>query len=65
MEAIGSLLLVLVVLALAMAAYFLPYIIASKRKHKNSTAIFVLNLFLGWTFLGWVVTLVWAFSAQD
>jgi hypothetical protein len=23
-------------------------------------AIFVLNLFLGWTFVGWVVALVWA-----
>jgi hypothetical protein len=40
--------------------YFLPTIIAAICKHRNSGAIFVLNLFLGWTFLGWVVALVWA-----
>ncbi|MEP6668432.1 MAG: superinfection immunity protein [Chthoniobacter sp.] len=38
--------------------YFLPSIIG---RHKtNAFAIFVLNFFLGWTFLGWVVALVWA-----
>ncbi|NBX53217.1 MAG: superinfection immunity protein [Proteobacteria bacterium] len=40
--------------------YFLPFIISLSRKHKDSTAIFVLNLFLGWTFVGWVVALIWA-----
>jgi hypothetical protein len=29
---------------------------------KNKGAIFVLNLFLGWTLIGWVVALVWAVS---
>lgn len=42
------------------ALYFLPYIIARYRKHKDATAISVVNLFLGWTFIGWVVALVWA-----
>jgi hypothetical protein len=27
--------------------------------------IFVLNILLGWTFLGWVVALVWSFTAQE
>ncbi len=40
--------------------YFLPFLIALIRNHIDSTAIFVLNLFLGWTFFGWVVALVWA-----
>ncbi|MGI9229089.1 MAG: superinfection immunity protein [Gammaproteobacteria bacterium] len=43
--------------------YFLPFIIAINRGHHNTAAIFVLNLFLGWTFLGWVVALVWSFTA--
>lgn len=38
--------------------YFLPSIVGSR--HHNAGAIFVLNLFLGWTFLGWVIALVWA-----
>jgi hypothetical protein len=44
--------------------YFAPAIVASARKHHNTLAIFVLNFFLGWTFLGWVVALVWAFTAD-
>lgn len=44
--------------------YFLPTFVASNRKHVNGTSIFLVNLFLGWTFLGWVVALVWASSAN-
>ena len=40
--------------------YFLPTIIAVLRGHPSSLAIFVLNLFLGGTFIGWVLALVWA-----
>ena len=50
--------LVVVVLLL----YFLPAIIASARKHNQRVAIFWLNLFLGWTFLGWIAAFVWAFT---
>lgn len=42
--------------------YFVPGVIAGFRGHKNATAITILNLFLGWTFLGWVIALVWAFT---
>lgn len=40
--------------------YFIPAGLAKSRKHRNAGAIFLLNLFLGWTFIGWVVALVWA-----
>ena len=43
--------------------YFIPSIIAGARGHHQTVAIVVLNLFLGWTFLGWVAALVWAFMA--
>ncbi len=42
--------------------YFLPAMIAYRYRHTNATAIAVLNFFLGWTFLGWVIALVWAFK---
>ena len=42
--------------------YFLPTMCASYVKNKNTTSIFILNLFLGWTLIGWVVSLVWAFK---
>lgn len=56
----AALLLVLV----ALAIYFLPWLIAVNRDHGNRGSIGVLNLFLGWTFLGWVIALVWAFSSE-
>ncbi len=45
--------------------YFLPAIIASEKKHPSTNSIFVLNLFLGWTFLGWVISLIWALNSQN
>lgn len=41
----------------------LPTVIALFRGHHNVGAIAVLNLFLGWTFLGWIGALVWSFTA--
>ena len=52
----------LVVIAVLLVLYFLPSIIASKRNHSNAVSIALLNLFLGWTFLGWIGALIWAFS---
>ena len=40
--------------------YFIPSIVATKRSHHNRLAINILNIFLGWTFLGWVIALTWA-----
>jgi hypothetical protein len=40
--------------------YFVPTMIGIRKK--NATAIAVLNIFAGWTFIGWVVALVWACS---
>ncbi len=40
--------------------YFLPSIIALARSKRDLLAIFLLNLFLGWSVIGWIVALVWA-----
>jgi hypothetical protein len=45
--------------------YFLPSIIALARSKRNTLSIFLLNFFLGWTLVGWVVALVWAVKADD
>jgi Superinfection immunity protein len=44
--------------------YFLPTIIAGARHKQNTVAIGALNLFLGWSFIGWIVALIWALSAD-
>jgi hypothetical protein len=56
------LLIVFVVFAVAVIAYFLPAIVATKRGHKNAGAITVLNVLLGWSGLAWVIALIWAFT---
>lgn len=61
MEALFGLLLVLLLLVLGFGFYFLPAIVAFYRGHHNKMAILVLNLLLGWTFLGWVGALIWSF----
>jgi uncharacterized membrane protein len=45
--------------------YFVPSVIAFKRKHKNFIPILLVNIFFGWTFIGWVIALVWSFSHQN
>jgi hypothetical protein len=52
----------LVFLVAGVALYFLPSIIA--RNKRNAGAIFALNLLLGWTFVGWIVSLVWALTVD-
>lgn len=44
--------------------YFLPSIIALCRRHRNLIPIIVLNVFLGWTILGWIIALIWCFTAD-
>ncbi|MDQ7018000.1 MAG: superinfection immunity protein [Robiginitomaculum sp.] len=43
--------------------YFLPWIIALIRGHHNAGAIFLLNVLLGWTFIGWIVAFIWSFTS--
>jgi len=50
----------LILLTLVLAIYFLPSLIALLRHHKNKLTIFLLNLFLGCTVIGWVSSLVWS-----
>jgi hypothetical protein len=44
--------------------YFLPVIIAAVRSKRDTLGIFLLYFFLGWTFLGWIMALVWAVKAD-
>src|SRR3954453_10189208 len=40
--------------------YLLPTMIAAGRKSKRTAGVFVVNFFLGWTLIGWVLALAWA-----
>jgi len=47
------------------ALYLLPTMIADVRGHPHPIAIFVLNVLLGWTVLGWLAALVWSFVGSS
>jgi len=53
---------VVLIAGLLIGGYFLPTILG--RKKANSGAIFLLNLLLGWTVIGWVAALVWALTVD-
>jgi hypothetical protein len=38
--------------------YFLPYIVAEARHSDRRTQVLLINIFLGWSGLGWIVALV-------
>ncbi len=48
---------------IAFALYFLPTIFAGERKHPSGWGILAVNLFLGWTIIGWVGALAWSLAA--
>ena len=45
---------------LIFVVYFLPTFIALIRRYNDSLGIMALNCLLGWTFVGWVVALIWS-----
>jgi hypothetical protein len=42
----------------------LPTIIATRRRHRQTLAIIVLNILGGWTGILWVIAVVWACTAD-
>jgi hypothetical protein len=52
----------IVVVALAIVVYFMPAFVAFNMHKPRRVPILVLNILLGWTFIGWMVLFVWAFE---
>lgn len=45
--------------------YFVPTIIAVRRRHRSTGGIVALNILTGWTLIGWVAALVWSLSSAQ
>ncbi len=52
----------MIFLTLSFLLYFAPALLATSRRAPNATAIWLTNFFVGWTVIGWVITLVWALN---
>lgn len=46
----------------ALALYFLPAIVADRRKRHDLLTIALFNACLGWTGFGWLVAIYWAYT---
>jgi len=50
---------------LGLALYLLPTIIAAARGKRKIVGIVLVNVLLGWTFIGWVAALIWACLVEE
>ena len=51
-----------IILFFLLTLYCVPMIIAIAKGHKNKVAISVLNILVGWTFIGWIAALIWSLT---
>ena len=56
---------VLVLIVVSAGFYFLPSIVAGVRHVPNFGSVLVVNIFLGWTLIGWVVAMAMAARSVD
>jgi hypothetical protein len=61
---VGGALGVIVIIALIAAGYFLPTLIAWGRHHRTGS-VFLVNLLVGWSLIGWIVSLVMAVGQKE
>jgi hypothetical protein len=59
-----GLLLAFLAFTLFICVYLLPTFIAYRKDKKDKLAILLINIFLGSTFIGWVIALVWALTTD-
>lgn len=61
----GSTILLILLILIGLITWFLPAAIAIMRQHHNAVPITLATIFLGWTCIGWLLCLIWSFSAAD
>lgn len=56
--------IVISIVLILITLYFIPSIIAIKKRHKDLFKILMINTFLGWTIVGWIISLVMVINKQ-
>jgi hypothetical protein len=52
-------------IAICAIFYFLPAVIAWYRHASHFSGVLVLNLFTGWTLIGWIAAFIWACVSKE
>ena len=55
----------LVIVGLVAVMYFLPSLIALGRRNPDINSVFLINLWLGWTVIGWITAIGWALDRRS
>jgi Ca2+/H+ antiporter len=53
-----------IILIVVLIIYMLPTLIAYGREHPRRQELTVINIFLGWTLIGWLAVFLWAALAR-
>ena len=61
---VWELIAVMTFLLFLFVMYWLPTLIAIVRQTPSALGVAMLNFFLGWTIIGWILALVWALAAN-
>jgi len=61
----GAVVAIAWVVAVLTLGYMLPWAIAASRGKANQAAVGLINLFLGWSLIGWIVAMVMACQAHQ
>lgn len=56
----GNLIVQIIAAVLALALYFLPALLADRRKRHDVLTLALFNACLGWTGFGWLLALYWS-----
>ena len=52
---------IIVIYMIVKYLYLYPYNLAKENKnHNNLQGLLILNIFLGWTLIGWIICVIWA-----
>lgn len=51
-----------IIVLICFSLYMIPTIIAFRRKTKNRVPVMILNFFLGFSLIGWVIALMMSFN---
>ena len=55
---------ILILVVAALILYFLQSVIAYGNRNPDRNSVFIINLWLGWTIIGWITAFGWAFDRR-
>jgi hypothetical protein len=55
---------ILILMGLILIVYFLPTLVALARRNPDVQSVFLINVWLAWTIIGWITAMGWALDRK-